>query len=112
MFLKRWNQVNGPPFKLGRSLSGNATWDTQAVQDTLVAFGMQPVVVPALGAGAVNAASIFHCARGTVKAVPCMVRVSPQGKNTGGALIEVATADEAVSLSMLVGLVGVFERIL
>ena len=112
MFLKRWNQVNGPPFKLGRSLGGNATWDTQAVEDTLVAFGMQPVVVPALGAGAVNAASIFHCASGTVKAVPCMVRVSPQGKNTGGALIEVATADEAVSLSMLVGLVGVFERIL
>ena len=106
MFLKRWNQVTGPPFKLSRSLQGDVR-DMGAVEAVLVAFGMQPVVVPALGDRAVNGVTIFHCLNGYLKQVPCMASVSLVGT---GVLLEVATADADVSASLLIGLVGLAEQ--
>jgi AP-2 complex subunit alpha len=108
MFLKRWNQVTGPPFKLSRSLQGDFR-DRDAVEAALVAFGMQPVVVPALGTRAVTAVAIFHCTNGKLKQVPCMACVSLEESGSTGLLLEVATADADVSASFLLGLIGMME---
>lgn len=108
IFLKRWNQVPGPPFKLSRSLRGDFR-DKQAMEASLVSFGLQPVVVPALGPRVVSAAAIFHCTNGKLKQVPCMVSVTMDGASS---FVEVTTADADVSFGMLTALVGFLETFL
>jgi AP-2 complex subunit alpha len=108
IFLKRWNQVPGPPFKLSRSLRGDVR-DKQAVESSLVSFGLQPVVVPALGPHVVTAAAIFHCTNGKLKQVPCMASVTVDGTSSS---VEVTTADGDVSYALLTALVAFYEAIL
>lgn len=108
IFLKRWNQVLGPPFKLSRSLRGDFR-DKGAIEASLVSFGLHPVVVPALGPRAVSGAAIFHCANGKLNQVPCMVSVTVDGASSS---VEVTTADPDVSFGYLTGLVCFLEAIL
>ena len=107
IFLKRWNQVLGPPFKLSRSLRGDFR-DKGAIEASLVSFGLHPVVVPALGPRAVSGAAIFHCANGKLNQVPCMVSVTVDGASSS---VEVTTADPDVSFGYLTGLVCFLEAI-
>ena len=105
IFLKRWHQVAGPPFKLSRTLYGDVR-DKEEVEASLASFGMQPVLVPALGPQAIHGVAIFHCVNGKLKQVPCMASVTLE---RAALLIEVATADADVSASLILGLVGYLE---
>jgi AP-2 complex subunit alpha len=105
VFLKRWNQVLGPPFKVGRCLECTIK-DKAAVVALLEDANFQPIIVPALG-NSVNAAALFHSVEGKIKQVPCMVSVSME--QTGLTSLDVVTADADVSSSILFALLGLLE---
>lgn len=115
IFIKRWNQVTGDPFKLTEDVHIIEKMDKLMLQSLLENLNMEIIDVN-LKAPSVSAVSIFHCDAGKVKQVPCMVSIRDVAEQTeiptGMDLnVSVATADAAVTLSLMNVLKAILEKL-
>ena len=103
VFVTRWNQVTGAPFKLTERVHFSQSVVKDDLERLLRNLNCEIVDVD-IGTPSVNAVSIFHCTNGPVKQVPCMISLSPVDHsmtNVQDLAISVATADAAVSASFM-----------
>lgn len=99
VFTQRWQQVPGPPLKLGERLAAPPPRPAAEALLTSLGFALLPGADP--DPGALCAAAVLHCggAGGAPpRQVPCMVRLDGLGgAAAGGAGLAVLTADAAAS---------------
>jgi AP-2 complex subunit alpha len=103
VFVTRWNQVTGAPFKLKEHVHFSQSIEKRDLESLLKKLNCEILEVD-IGTPSVNAVSIFHCTNGPVKQVPCMISLSASDQsmtNVQDLTISVATADAAVSASFM-----------
>lgn len=103
VFVKRWNQVTGEPFKLTEDVSLTGQVDLLRLRSLLESVNMELIDVD-LGAPSISAVSVFHCEAGKVKQIPCMVSLFYTAEEPAKLTrigLSVATADALVSASLM-----------
>ena len=105
VFVKRWNQVSAEPFKKSEELSLGEHVDLSELRKLLQSVNLELINVD-LGSPSISAVSIFQCAEGKLKQIPCMVSLfygseGDGASNTRIIRLSVATADALVSGSLM-----------
>ena len=100
VFITRWNQVSGAPFKLKKKKQCKDHPTSDQIAQTLTMLNFEIVQVD-LGHPSTSAVCIFHCESGQVKQVPCMASIAVNEVDLSQLTVTVATADATVSEALM-----------
>ncbi|KAI8103939.1 hypothetical protein M9435_006465 [Picochlorum sp. BPE23] len=100
VFITRWNQVSGAPFKLGKKKQCQSNPTAEQIAQILTMLNFEIIQVD-LGQPNTSAVCIFHCESGQVKQIPCMASITASDVDPSEMTVTVATADATISEALM-----------
>jgi AP-2 complex subunit alpha len=100
VFITRWNQVSGAPFKLGKKKHCQSNPTAEQIAQILTMLNFEIIQVD-LGQPNTSAVCIFHCESGQVKQIPCMASITASDVDPSEMTVTVATADATISEALM-----------